>query len=103
MIRIRLRTSSVLAPVLRSEPSPTACGSAGTQLQGVVPLLRDAGVRQVRLDDDRHAATTLLLTAAIDAFLPRCDNDVLDRLAAEQRLNAAHRRLRTRARERAIA
>jgi hypothetical protein len=40
---------------------------------------------------------------AIDAFLPRCDNEVLDRLAAEQRLNAPHRRLRTRARERAIA
>ena len=40
---------------------------------------------------------------AIDALLPHCDNDVLDRLAAEQRLNAAQRRLRTRARERAIA
>ena len=40
---------------------------------------------------------------AIDTFLPRCDNDVLDRRAAEQRLNLAHRRLRTGARERAIA
>jgi hypothetical protein len=40
---------------------------------------------------------------AIDALLPRCDNEILDRLAAEQRLNAAQRRVRARARERAIA
>jgi hypothetical protein len=38
----------------------------------------------------------------IDALLPRRDNEVVDRLAAQQRLNAAHRRLRTRARVRAI-
>ena len=84
MIGIRSRTSSILAPVLRSELSPTACGSAGTGWQdwdlvfaqpngrpldkhfdyeALCALLRDAGVRQVRLHDDRHAATTLLLTA----------------------------------------
>ena len=61
--------------MLRSEPSPTACGSAGTGWQdwdlvfaepngrpldehfdyeAWCPLLRDAGVRQVRLHDDRH-------------------------------------------------
>jgi hypothetical protein len=40
---------------------------------------------------------------AIDALVPRCDSEILDRLAAEQRLNAPQRRLRTRARERAIA
>ena len=40
---------------------------------------------------------------AIDALLPSCDNEVLDCLTAEQRLNAAQRRVRARARERAIA
>ena len=40
---------------------------------------------------------------AIDALLARCDNQVLDGLTAEQRLNAAQRRVRARARERAIA
>lgn len=40
---------------------------------------------------------------AVDALLPRCDSGVLDDLAAEQRLNAALRRVRARARARSGA